>query len=87
MLITLFFILTPVCGVFKYYTWFKFSLRSLLALSVRKNRILFFFLSNLDPLISTNTVQLPRAVWTQGLKWVPVWSGMVWNSFDGAVLA
>lgn len=44
VLITLFFILTPVCVVFKYYTWFKFSLRSVLALSVRKNRILFFFI-------------------------------------------
>ena len=83
MLITLFFILNPVCGVFKYYTWFKFSLRSVLALSVRKNRILFF-LSNLDPLISANTVQLPRAVWTQGLKMGP---SVVWNSFDGAVFA
>ena len=77
MLITLFFILTPVCGVFKYYTWFKFSSRSVLALSVRKDRILFF-LSNLDPLISANTVQLPR---------VEMGPSAVWNSFDGAVLA
>ena len=83
MLITLFSILTPVCGVFKYYTWFKFSLRSVLALSVRKNRILFF-LSNLDPLISANTVQLPRADLDPRAEMGP---SVVWNSFDGAVLA
>ena len=59
MLITSFFILTLVSGVFKYYTWFIFNLRSVLALSVRK--IQSYFWSNLDPLISANTVQFSWA--------------------------